>query len=264
MSDWFPLHTLDVPDEPVVYRSVEGLVRGVMKQRRGGRPEHWVVLDRSTAFKVPDGNLSGWRPVDENRWPGVLPEPIQPFPQSGMPIAGPQEAAEADSGSSWWVGSQITLKAAGERPVSVLECEARILRGLATIRVLQAIEKRSRAAPPNWPRDLLIEAGCVLKMLRGARTGTLAWLRAEDYDDFHVDRSALPSTAARFEPTERDIEDACGAVNWLDDRDIGIVRLRSFNPPYSFREIGERIGRTHTTARGRYYDAIERAWRRAR
>lgn len=264
MSEWFPIDTLDVPDEPVLFRTNEGPARGWLKLRRSG-PVYRISIDRASTLDLPrHAKPSGWRPLHPDRWPGILPDPIPEFPAPRQrPIDALEAPAEPDR-APWWIAPGFRLGRPGEAPRTIEEAEARIMRGLATIRTLKAIERREAAAPPNWPPALLVEARCVEKMLRQARTGMLAFLRAEDYDDFHIDRSAIGSAAVRFEPTDRDVEDATGAVQWLDQRNANIVRWRSFVPPYSYREIAERIGRTAPTARGWYYDAIERAWRRAR
>ncbi len=61
----------------------------------------------------------------------------------------------------------------------------------------------------------------------------------------HQDTTHIPNVGELWEPTRRDHGDWSNAMSWynqLSRKHQQIVRERSFNPPSSFRQIGEGLG----------------------
>ena len=130
------------------------------------------------------------------------------------------------------------------------EVEHRMLRGLKTSRQPGVVRHVETGFKSNWP---------VAQMVAG-------W---GDY--------APPITVRDFNPTRRDLDDWWIALSWFarlypaparkpdwqpGDLDLAqkIVIWRSLVPAYSWRQIGDRLGRSNEWARRRYEQAIDRAW----
>lgn len=109
--------------------------------------------------------------------------------------------------------------------------ERRIIRALKTIRVLPDKESRFLVQVGSWPEYVL--------------------------DYYEEERK-------RFKPTPFDVGDCLTALEWIrgmEQSDLRYIYWRSFE--LSFRQIGDKTGQSHETARTRYRNAVIRLWANA-
>lgn len=125
-----------------------------------------------------------------------------------------------------------------EETLPVAEVERRIMRACQTIRVLPDKE---------W------------RFLHSSGVSNLPVVR-EFKEAYGYDEARPP----KFLPTPRDVSDCLTALAWcnvLEKHEFRLVWWRSFG--ISFGQIAARLGRSDETARGRYRDAILRAYSHA-
>lgn len=133
------------------------------------------------------------------------------------------------------------------------EAEHRMIRGLRTAASPGVVKNVHTGYKSNWP---------VAQMVSG-------W---GDY--------APAITVREFTPTRRDLDDWWLALGWFaalsppasraDTWQPGqfnlsqtIIAWRAAVPAYSWRQIGDQLGRSNEWARRRYQSAIDRAWQKA-
>lgn len=137
--------------------------------------------------------------------------------------------------------------------ISRPEAEHRVLRAIKTARTPGVVREIRVGFRSNWP---------VAQMVAG-------W---GDY--------APPITVRAFNPTRRDLDDWWVALGWFarlypvpargPDWQPGdwnavqrIVAWRAADPPYSWRQIGDQLGRSNEWSRRTYTAAIDRVWQMA-
>jgi hypothetical protein len=271
MQPRYRLCDLFVENTPVWWTLGQGEVRGVLKITRRGNRIYRVVTGYKRTEDLPEhAEPMLWRPVDMRTWPEPLPPvaaTVAP-PSVELPkVSEPEEWAESGQG---WPYPSLRLGGPREKPATIQEAEARILRCVRTYDHLERVESDVVIGFPRktWPGPLMVASQQRHEMLRSSRTGRIAQFTAEDYDHFHVDRSELDARPLRWMPTARDIGDCeAGVIRWLDavsHSDQRIIRLRSANPPFSWRLIADHEGGTHDKAKQRYADAMKQVYRRAR
>jgi hypothetical protein len=159
------------------------------------------------------------------------------------------------------------LGQAGERPQSRREAEARFLIGIRTDWHMDRLEKRYGGSSSDWPREFRIEAQARERLLRACGGKIPGW-RKEDYDDVHIDYSALNAIGRRWRPEPRDVSDwEQGVLNWgkdLSDHRWRILRARANNPPWGFPEIDYQESKHRGWSWRHYRWAIDQIWERAR
>lgn len=242
-TDRYPISTLDLEGIPVWFTVGDRELLGFIKFTRSGRPVYRVGTFRKSDDLPSHARPALWRPVDPNVWPEPLPEPatVQIAVEWGKPIPPPRHSEPSVRDMDRWPYPHIDLGRAGSVPKSVEEAEARTLRALRCVDVIYRDEpERSETA---WPRDLMVSAAMLKKLLSSSRTGKLPWLRDEDYRDVHVDVSDLSPRPARWVPTRRDLSDVeAGCLAWmnaLSKKDRRLFRWRSDLPQWSFQQIAE-------------------------
>ncbi|MGE3064146.1 MAG: hypothetical protein AB7K67_01050 [Hyphomicrobiaceae bacterium] len=209
-----------------------------------------------TPFRiVPDGALrhrrepTAWRPVEWEAWPEPLPEaligPIYREPEPG-PEPDPPPLPETDD----WPYPGLRL---GERvpPVCEREAEARVLRGLRRMEMEPNPGLRTLAYASDIPREFY-------HLMRRHQ-------QAEDAAEAR--RRGLPVTAeigavrSAWTPSRRDNGDWHYALDWwrqLTAFERQLFRFRAANPPFSWRQIAERVGGSKDTVRGNYLRAVDK------
>lgn len=255
----YPISTLNVESTPVILTVGDQEMRGFVKFSPSGR-RTYRVGSLSKSVDVPRDSVFLWRPVDAGRWPDELPEPaiIQPDIdrwKERKPVHGkPDTPVRADE----WPHAGLKLGKAPDRPSSVEEAEARVLRMLRAFDVTLVDRPRYMAA---WPKDWLISASIIERALRSSPSHRLATLAAGDYDDFWVDPLDVRPMPARWQPTRRDMSDLDFCFAWLtdvSDLDKKLFRWRSALPVFSFVQIAEYLDATEDRAREIYAGACQR------
>ncbi len=262
LADRYPISTLDLEGIPVWFTVGDRELLGFIKFTRSGRPVYRVGTFRKSDDLPSHARPALWRPVDPNVWPEPLPEPatVQIAVEWGKPIPPPRHSEPSVRDMDRWPYPHIDLGRAGSVPKSVEEAEARTLRALRCVDVIYRDEpERSETA---WPRDLMVSAAMLKKLLSSSRTGKLPWLRDEDYRDVHVDVSDLSPRPARWVPTRRDLSDVeAGCLAWmnaLSKKDRRLFRWRSDLPQWSFQQIAEMTRQDEDDVFKAYKAACER------
>lgn len=255
----YPISTLNIESTPVILTVGDQEMRGFVKFSPSGRPT-FRVGSLTKSVDVQRYMVFLWRPVNAEAWPYELPEPaiLQPDvdrwkerrPQHGKP----DQPVRADD----WPNPGVILGKSPDRPLSIAEAEARVLRMLRAFDVTLVDRPRYMAA---WPKDWLISAGIIERALRSSPSHRLAHLAAGDYEDFWVDPSDVRPMPARWQPTRRDMSDLDFAFAWLNeipDLDKKLFRWRSALPEFSFVQIAEYLDSTEGRAREMYAAACQR------
>lgn len=263
----YSLRHLTIESEPVYFETGAGDVLGFLKYvGKDNRRVYRIRLDRSNSYDLPEKYPLSWRPVNPDTWPDVLPDPMSRVKEAEHVTEQPRVAPERLSDLEWWCHPDFRLGQPGEPPVSLRECEARILRAFRTNDYLSKLDRPGYASA--WPGDLMVAARCVAELLKTAKSGKLPFLNGDDYHDIHVDRSDLRALPARWTPTRRDIGDAepGHAFSWLpklNKSESAIFHWRTDTPPYSWAQISEFDGRARQVLQRRYKRIIEAAFKRA-
>lgn len=155
----------------------------------------------------------------------------------------------------------------GEPAQTRREAETRFLIGIRTDWHMDGLVKRYGAFSTDWPREFRIESEARLRLLR-ACGGKLPNWRKEDYDDMHIDYSALNAIGQRWRPEPRDVGDwENGILNWgrgLSPHRWRILRARADNPPWGFGEIDNKESKYRGWSWRHYRWAIDQIWEAAR
>lgn len=230
----------------------------------GKKPGHGQPLapwiSPGVAIRLRRETPMAWAPLEESVWTAPLPEPIGPTVTPRMvsvdrvrPGLPPPEVFDAGMPDDVWPYPGLKL---GERgiPQSLEECEARVLRGFRT----QASRAVSDAGHKPSPYCADIPAEFVKLALRHADIERLqrGEIRAEDFE----------AVRSGWSPTRRDLGDWDHALAWLaavSRHQARVIALRAANPVYSWRQIADRLGGSHETARVSYRQALEAMFARA-
>ena len=233
---------------------------GRVRFTASGKPRFQERITKTTLQDLAkEACVALWRPMDESTWPYELPDPATLTKEIARPVPAPSEGEDAIPEGPGWPYSHIRLGRPGEPPESVLEVEARLLRGLRTQHVL---ERDSQSAQTLWLRALMVDARVIEKRLKASRTGQLVGFRKSDYDDFYIDKSELNARPVPFCPTPRDISDYEDKIvsRWLSyvpKRDRWYFAARSKLPPLSWRQIADEEREHEHVIKGRYRDALK-------
>ncbi|RTL52907.1 MAG: hypothetical protein EKK40_07095 [Bradyrhizobiaceae bacterium] len=120
--------------------------------------------------------------------------------------------------------------------IDIIDVERRLLRALKTLRALPDPDRRF-FNQQAWP------------------------------DVVHLSNEAYGYTEAtmpRFRPSAFDVSDCLNALEWvrgMEAPDLRLIVSRSFG--FSFKQMGQRIGKSDETAARRYKDALLYAWWKA-
>lgn len=199
-----------------------------------------------------------WQPIAAGQWPDALPDPVRTPPRPPGQHAAPPDAEPEDAtqpGDGWpYPGLRLGQCTA---PVSLEECEARLLRALRTSASRETghvgLDRRATCS------DLIAIA---LKF---------AHFEAIMRGDVKPDTEAVRSG---WTPLRRDIEDWTYALEWLRAPGCGgigqdVLMLRAADPPWSFRGAAERLSTrrkpiTGQAAHAAYWRVVEAAFEGAR
>lgn len=199
-----------------------------------------------------DTSPNSFRPVDEAAWPYALPAPLDPplgpkRPPAALPAA--PEPLDPHHGSDDWPYPGLALGRL-TAPRSREECEARVLRAYRT----SAAQPRTGHGGSSLCADIPKEI-----VLASVRLNEAWWSVHPD-----ADGGVFEAVRSGWTPTERDIADWWVALGWLnhvEPKARRAVALRAADPPWSFRQIAERLGvMSHNTARALYGRAIDHAF----
>lgn len=241
MVDRFPIDALNVEGVPVYFVVGDGEVVGFVKFTRSGRPIYRVGNARQSVDLPRHAAPSLWRPVNCATWPDDLPDPaVQTAPVDWASQPTPHGPPDASVPMDRWPYPDLTLGRVGIAPKTAKEAEARVLRAVRAHDAMYA-DRPSGANGAAWPKDLLIAAAVVRKLLENSRSGLLASFQPSDYADVHVDKSDLRPLPARWMPTPRDISDMV-CLKWMDAlraKERELVMWRAAMPSYSFAQIAE-------------------------
>lgn len=265
---------LEVEGTPVVWTMAAGdEVEGYLAITARGRRIYRVYVDSPRRRQSQDlprfAEPTWWRPLFSDRWPEPLPDPVtivlQPtYDASVRPEPSPPDPEALGEPDGWPIpGLHLGLG----RPRSRDEAEARILRAIRTAEMFERMGDRPGNGP-LWPPALMFKARMVEKALRNSRSGTLGFLRPEDYEQIHVDRSDLRALPDVWIPTRRDIGDLENNVMlWLrglERNTLHVVHMRAARPQYSWRAIAEYFVKSDRIIKVWYRDAIDHVWKRAK
>ncbi len=123
---------------------------------------------------------------------------------------------------------------APQASVTISEVEERVLRAMKTLRSMPDKESRFQRYNNGWPQYV--------------HDAIDAYNSVEEVDN-------------RFKPKPFDVSDYIIALSWtrgLDKRAWNLIWWRSFD--LSFKQMGDRVGRSDETMRRRYRDAIQETW----
>lgn len=182
----------------------------------------------------------GWRPIPGQRYPDPLPQPQTQMAEPNW-RSDPVDPSTPETPDDWeWPGEY------SQPPrISREEAEVRLIRGLRTER-----SRKSQAGSRNGGGG---DMDSLLRLILRTQ-GRL------EYEHKDKARAALPELGEMWEPTRRDHGDWSTAVGWhntLDKAHQHVIRQRSYNPPYSFRLIGEGMGMSESGARKVYAGAMD-------
>jgi hypothetical protein len=123
---------------------------------------------------------------------------------------------------------------APETRVTINEVEERLLRAMKTLRSMPDKERRFQRYNNGWPEYV--------------QDAIDAYNSVEEVDN-------------RFTPKPFDVSDCIIALSWtrgLEKKAWSLIWWRSFD--LSFKQMGDRVGRSDETMRRRYRDAVQEAW----
>lgn len=270
---WYPIEACRRPGVPVIVVLEDGgtevlaIIRRHSERQRawwwfqigawggpgiGWMPRTEIALDMWGRSQRRAKSPALWRPAPGIVWPDALPAPIEHhFTARAMDLTPhPTEADALDPylAHDGWPAPGLKL---GERtpPVSFEECEARILRAFRTEET-RAGGVRGHRGSGGFCGD--IPSDMVRIALKAAEAQRLA---ESGERSFEAVRSA-------WSPTRRDNGDWDYAQAWLrpvSARDRQIVKWRAADPPWSWRQIAEKLRVSKTGVELRYRAAIETA-----
>lgn len=269
---WYRLQDLTLDSVAVEFLCGEGVVRGFLKTSRKGSRDYRFRLPTGHVRSVPEQYLLGWRPTNPDIWPLDLPEPMARAKPRKLETPKVQKPSDAPGEAQAAFGEGAYLGPAKQPPRTRYEAAARILRAIRTDDYQEAREDKEQARMgyrSAWPPEYIHASYVVAAWLRGSRTKMLPHLKESDYDDIHVDPAYLAAAGERWVPQARDVSDwedhilakwgkSLTSVHWR------VLRWRAANPPYTFRQIGDREGKTDEWARQKYNSAIDIVWEAAR
>lgn len=226
------------------FRSAVPGIRWTWREPRAFRP-----LDESQVALVLAGARSPVR-----AWPdgATLPAPLDgrirqaPPPSSAdeepepLPFATPSATAMGPArfdrcrAADGWPYADVAL---GDRisPASAEEAEARLLRAWRTAEAADRVAPSGSSTCADIPREMVMIA----------RRYADADRRVEAFLKGLPDDPSLDALPARWEPERRDQNDCAYALDWLrhlaHPRALAIVALRAALPPFSWRQVGERV-----------------------
>ncbi len=183
-----------------------------------------------------------WRPLAGIDWPHPLPSPVAGPLAAPVVIEPPEPPPHPETDG--WPYPDVRL---GCRvpPVSIEECEARVLRGLRKMNIMARVGHAARSIAADWPAEWYY-------LMR----------RIEDVErsDGHIGDVRVAWT-----PTRRDNTDWDYALDWwrhLDPEVRELVALRAANPVFSWRGCAERLRLGNKeTCRAAYARAIDVMYR---
>lgn len=264
MTAWYPIASMREPHTPV---RVSGTgfelfaeIRQHPKLSQVGKPV-WFWFEITKAGKLValapvgvqgDRGPRLWQPLEPAQWPHELPNavagPVPPAPDD-HPL--PPEPDDGTTQGDGWPYPGLRLGALVP-PVSLEECEARLLRAIRTMRspAVAGIGGASDYAG-DIPREMI-------KI--GLRFAELERVAEEGDNELRAVRSA-------WAPTRRDMTDWLYAMDWLqgvNQRSRSILYLRSDDPPPSYTAITRHLGGTPQGIHQRYAATIEQVYRRVK
>lgn len=264
---WFPLSAMRRRGVPVIIARPGYEHLAIVAEDKPSRVLHWHMLHTRPRVRIGDRfarwGVAGdrcapqaWRPVPGVPWPDPLPEPLahwqpprEPGQHSPPPETEPDDPTQSGDG---WPYPRLRL---GERvpPVSIEECEARLLRALRT----SASRETGSVGIAHRNTCADIPAEFVKIALRYEHAEAL---RRGDYSpETHAVRSG-------WTPVRRDIEDwlyALGWINGLHGRALRTLEMRAADPAFSFRAIAAALRISAQGAHDLYRGAVRRAYRTA-
>jgi hypothetical protein len=266
---WYPIAAMRWGHLPVIVALAIGGAEIIAELRRHPRTKAWWWYQIGVAVgdgwtRVPEIEIEmkdrasdfapiAFRPLDVGAWAHPLPPPLTgAFGTNRPPVIAP-EADEGDldphHGSDDW--PYPGLKLGLGVPASREECEARLLRAFRTSNAQSRVGHAARDTCADIPREMVLTA------LKYAAREREAQERGAAKD--------LDAVRSGWTPTKRDVEDWETALSWLNHapaRAVRVVSYRAADPPWSFRQIAERIrgAKSHNTARGLYAAAIDHAF----
>jgi hypothetical protein len=279
-TPWYPIEAMRWAGLPVIVMLEKGGAAVLAVARKQARPKGvwwyqlgswggdgygWLKHDeiRLAAYgRTPPAPKSpvAFRPVDPARWVHPLPAPIisplgitEAFgPNRPAPAAHDEpEPVNPDQGSDDWPHPGLALGLG--TPASLEECEARILRAFRTSNAQARVGHGASALCSDIPKEIVLVS---------VRLNELWWSVQPD-----ADGSAFDAVRSGWSPSKRDKEDWVNALDWLhhiDRRALKILALRAADPPWSFRQIAERLWiKSHNTVRRMYEHGIAAAFEQA-
>lgn len=231
---WFPVSHLTRDRELVWLLLGGGPRRGCMRMSRGRRT-FWVPGPdgRSLDKLSPHAEPQLFRPLDVRTWPDPLP-PAAILQPPRPPLPNPKDRVRlrdrlAPAGAP---PLPETIAYAAPGAITLLECEARLLRALKTDRALPDDDRAKLRVRSNWPATAP-EPGDV-----------------------------PPEITRRWQPFEQDVGDYLTAMAWfaaLSGAEKRLVRRRAAGASF-IRMAEEDGGRSDEWARQQYIAAITRTW----
>ncbi|MGE0022502.1 MAG: hypothetical protein AB7S70_02600 [Hyphomicrobium sp.] len=203
----------------------------------------------------PPWDLSprAFSPLNAEDWPYPLPAPLDPAFGRRAPRSeerAPDEGVDAAHGTDDWPHPGLLLTRGVPR--SREECEARLLRAFRTSDAQHGVGHGGSSTCADIPREMVLIA--------------LKYAAREREAEERRGKRDTDATAVRsgWTPTRRDLEDWVTALSWLngvEGRAIDVVAMRAADPPWSFRQIAEKVrARCHKTARHLYERALDQAY----
>lgn len=242
---WYPIAAMRWARLPVeIARAGYQHAAIVLADKPSGRL-HWYMVtpagkigDRFARYNVAADRSAPerWRPLAGHAWPHPLPEPIAdmtsarpPGQHAAPPDAEPEDATTPGDG---WPYPGLRLGQCVP-PVSIAECEARLLRALRTSasRETGSVGLAHRSTCADIPSEY-VKIALKHERAEALRLGLYS-------PETHAVRSG-------WTPLHRDIEDWAYALDWLavlawDDPVRRVLEMRAADPPFSFRGIAEQM-----------------------
>lgn len=240
---------------------------GQVRYTASGKPRYQQRMSKKLLTDLPkQAVVSLWRPIEPSTWPYELPEPATLTHERVRDVPVASEAEAFTEEGPGWPHPGVRLGRAGEKPESVEEVEARLLRALRTAHLEERVDNSGETL---WLRGLMVKAKVRQKELAASPTGKIIGFRPQDYDDFHVDRSELNARPAPWCPTPRDVSDYEAGTHrtWLGHvrkKDRWLFGARAKNPPMSWRQIADEENEHEHEIKNRYREALRSILRKAR
>lgn len=288
---WYPIEAMRRADIKVIVSLVGGRGhvprRGEDKEYRGGRSVLALVrrherLKKDWWFQIGTwgGPKYGWiegkqtplemygrtpptrfspvmfRPLVPLTWPDALPDPLRSTFGPNLPEPAalePDEPLDPHLADDSWPHPGMKL-GHGEAPLTRDECEARILRAFRT--------SNSSAGGDVGHHGSSYCADIPTEMVKTALLHADAERRVQE----RAEGIAPESEAVRsgWTPTKRDLADWLMALTWLnglDRKELRVLSMKAADPPFSLRQIKERVRvKSATTVSNIYERALDQAF----